>query len=158
MIHIVEVAGPDEKSGICNDVLRALPSWFGIESSIVDYVADTRPMPFFAVYDDGRAIGFAAIKRHNPYTAEVYVMGILEAYHRQGLGRKLIALCLQYCTDNKIEFLTVKTLDASGNSESYDKTRSFYLSAGFRPLEVFPLHWDESNPCLFMAMHVPSPS
>ena len=48
----------DEKSRICNDVLRALPSWFGIESSIVDYVNDVQTMPFYAAFDSDQPVGF----------------------------------------------------------------------------------------------------
>jgi hypothetical protein len=53
-----------------------------------------------------------------------------------------------------MEFLTVKTLDESRASKSYEKTRLFYLSVGFKPLEVFPLLWDKDNPCLFMAKSI----
>jgi len=45
----------------------------------------------------------------------------------------------------------VKTLDESAPDAFYAKTRQFYLRAGFKPLEVFPLHWNKENPCLFMA-------
>jgi GNAT superfamily N-acetyltransferase len=113
-----------------------------------------RSIPFIAAFDDGRPIGFVAIKIHNSYTVEVYVMGILSEYHRQGVGAKLIEFCENYCAINSIEFLTVKTLDESGESESYRRTRLFYLKMGFRPLEVFPFHWDEDNPCLFMAKSI----
>ena len=151
MVDIRDVFRSDEKSSICSSVLRALPSWFGIESSIVDYTNDVQPMPFYAAFDGDKPVGFVAIKRHNNDTAEVYVMGILKDYHRKGIGRKLVELCEKYCIDNKMAFLTVKTLDESRESKSYEKTRLFYLSVGFKPLEVFPLLWDESNPCLFMA-------
>ena len=156
MIEINEILEPLSKSQICNDILRALPSWFGIESSIVEYVNDVQDMPFYTAYDNDRPVGFAAIKRHNDYTAEVCVMGVLKEYHRKGIGRRLIALCEEYCASNKMPFLTVKTLDESRESKSYEKTRKFYLSVGFLPLEVFPLLWDESNPCLFMAKSIPA--
>jgi len=71
-----------------------------------------------------------------------------------GIGTKMIALCEDYCRKNKLTFLTVKTLDESRADEGYAKTRQFYLSVGFKPLEVFPLLWDESNPCLLMAKHI----
>jgi len=154
MIVINEVIPPDEKSKICNIVLRALPNWFGIEESIVEYVEDVRGMPLYAAFDDDLPVGFIAVKRHNDFTAEVHVMGILEEFHRKGIGRKLMALCEDYCRDSKMEFLTVKTLDESSPDISYAKTRLFYQSQGFRPLEVFPLHWGEENPCLFMAKSV----
>jgi len=153
MIKIKEVYNADEKSVICDAILRALPDWFGIEASIVDYARQVRSMPFFAVFDaaaDDTAIGFVALKIHNKYTAEICVMGVLQEYHRQGVGKLLVEKCEKYCTDNNMEYLTVKTLDESRECSNYEKTRLFYLRAGFKPLEVFPLFWDEDNPCLFM--------
>ena len=52
MIIIKELSIPDEKAKICNTILRALPDWFGIESSIIDYVEQVQSMPFFAAVDD----------------------------------------------------------------------------------------------------------
>lgn len=151
MFSIKQVDTPEQKSHICNMILRALPNWFGVEASIVDYVKETQSMPFWAAFDGENPIGFVALKEHNPYTSEVCVMGVLKEYHRHGIGRELIKYCEAYCTDNQVEYLTVKTLDQSRESRSYAKTRQFYLSMGFRPLEVFPLYWDKDNPCLFMA-------
>jgi len=150
MIEIRVVSNADEKSNICNIVLRALPNWFGIEESIVDYVQQVHDLPFYAAFDDKKAVGFVAIKPHTPFATEVCVMGIMDEYHRQGIGKRLINCCELYCKENKIEFLTVKTLAESRESKSYEKTRLFYLAVGFKPLEVFPLLWDEANPCLLM--------
>lgn len=35
-----------QKSEICDQILRSLPDWFGIESSIREYVEDVEPLPF----------------------------------------------------------------------------------------------------------------
>ena len=32
----------EEKSQICENILRSLPQWFGIESAIIDYVNDVK--------------------------------------------------------------------------------------------------------------------
>ncbi|WP_026478211.1 GNAT family N-acetyltransferase [Alkaliphilus transvaalensis] len=154
MLDIVTITDKEQKGIICESILRALPNWFGVEESIIDYVKTTKEMPFFAVYSDSEAVGFVAIKIHNRYTAEVCVMGILKEFHRKGIGSLLIRKCEQFCKENDIEFLTVKTLDESRLSKSYEKTRLFYVSMGFRPLEVFKTLWDESNPCLFMAKYI----
>ena len=151
---IKEIIEANEKSKICNDILRTLPNWFGVEASIIDYVGQVKQMPFFAAFDCGKPIGFVAIKIHNSYTAEVCVMGVIKEYHRHGVGKRLIGCCDEYCRNNGIEFLTVKTLDESRESKSYEKTRLFYKSVGFKPLEIFPLFWDENNPCLFMAKKI----
>ena len=42
ILYPVHLAG--EKSNICNDILRSLPNWFGIETAIVDYVHDVKNM------------------------------------------------------------------------------------------------------------------
>jgi len=154
MINIKLVEDTVQKSAICNDILRSLPNWFGVEESIIDYVNKVRLMPLWAALDCEEVVGFLALKTHNIYTSEISVMGVLPEYHRSGIGRQLIENCEQFCLKSKTEFLTVKTLDDTVASNSYSKTRNFYLSLGFRPLEVFPLHWDENNPCLFMAKYL----
>ena len=77
-------------------------------------------------------------------------MGVLVEYHRKGIGRNLVAACEKLCREKKQEYLTVKTLAESRESKSYEKTRQFYLSLGFKPIEIFPTLWDEDNPCLLM--------
>ena len=154
MTEIKEVTSAVEKSIICNDILRALPNWFGVEDSIVEYTAGVKNKPFYGVFDSGTAVGFVSVLVHNPYTAEIYVMGISEACHGQGIGKKLVVICEKYCHTHGIEFLTVKTLDASREDPYYESTRKFYHAVGFRPLEVFTTVWGEANPCLFLAKYI----
>ncbi len=151
---IKEIFDNTFKSKICDDILRSLPDWFGIEESIVDYVNSVSNMPFYVCFDGDSPVGFLAIKVHNRYTAEVCVMGIIKDYHRRSIGRDLIKSCERFCKDKNIDFLTVKTLDESREDKNYAKTRLFYEAMGFKPLEVFKTLWDEHNPCLFMVKHL----
>jgi len=57
MIKIVDIQLPDEKSSVCNNILRALPDWFGVEASIVDYVEQVKEMPFYTANHNENAIG-----------------------------------------------------------------------------------------------------
>ena len=150
MIKIKEVTIAEEKAAICNSILRALPNWFGIENSIADYVTGVKDKPFYGLFDGETPVGFVSILVHNQYTAEIYVMGILEAFHGQGLGKKIVATCEDYCRAHGMEFLTVKTLDSSREDAYYACTREFYTAVGFKPLEVFPTLWGPDNPCLFL--------
>jgi GNAT superfamily N-acetyltransferase len=153
-VIIKEIFVPDEKSQICNDILRSVSKLFGNLKAIEKYSEWVKNMPFYAALDNEKVIGFVAVKVHNSFTAEVCVMGILEDYHRLGIGRRFIELYENYCRENKKTFLPVKTLDASADYEPYDRTRKFYESMGFVPLEVFPLYWDKDNPCLFLAKYI----
>jgi GNAT superfamily N-acetyltransferase len=149
VIH--EIQDSDEKSATTRAVLEALPLWFGVQESIEGYVKDNRALPFFAAYDGGALVGFAAVRFHNEFTAELEVIGVFERYHRCGVGRKLVAAAEDLCRDTGRRFLLVKTLDESAHYEPYDRTRNFYLAQGFVPLQSLKDYWDESNPCLLMA-------
>ena len=152
-VEIRQIFDPALKSSICDTILRKLPVWFGIEESIVEYTGKVCGLPFYAAFDGG-AIGFLAIQEHNPFTAEVCVMGVLSEYHRRGIGAALMGRAEDFCRAHGHQYLTVKTLDSSAVYEPYERTRNFYRSMGFIQLEVFPLLWDEANPCLFLAKHL----
>lgn len=76
-----------DQSAVCDAVLRALPDWFGIEEAIRHYTAEVAALPTWLTHAGGEAVGFLSIKPHSPAAAEIYVMGILPACQRQGLGR-----------------------------------------------------------------------
>jgi hypothetical protein len=48
--------------------------------------------------------------------------------------------------NDRIEFLQVKTSSSAKPDDGYARTRAFYLSCGFRPLEEFPDLWGPGNP------------
>ena len=41
-----------------------------------------------------------------------------------------------------------------GKYEEYDQTNQFYISVGFKELEVFPTLWDEWNSCQIYVMAI----
>ena len=150
MIEIKFIEDQEEKTRVTLDIMNALPEWFSPPEDIVNKSVTHRKYPFVAAYDGDKAVGFAALKIHNIYTADIYNLGVLREYHRMGIGHQLIMACVQYCVQNNYKFLTVKTLDESAVYEPYNATREFYKKEGFYPLEVFTTFWDEENPCLFM--------
>ena len=147
------VQSPEEKTAISSKILYSLPEWFGLPESTAEYIETCRSLPFWAEYRDGSPIGFLAMQETSPYTAELYVMGVLKEYHRQGVGRALFAAFQEYAKSEGYEYLQVKTIDA-GRYPEYDRTRLFYESLGFRKLETFPTLWDEWNPCLVLIQSV----
>ena len=144
------VDDPHERSRVCESVLRSLPDWFGIESSIVEYIDAVATLPTFAVDDDA----FVSLKLHFPTAAEVYVMGVRPDRHRQGLGAALLRTAEEFLSDSRVEYLQVKTLSGSSPDPHYARTRRFYEAVGFRPLEEMPELWDPSNPCLILVKHL----
>ena len=147
----IDIKGPYfEKASVCAPILRALPEWFGIEESILQYLTEIDKQPTWLAYEAERVIGFISIKQHTPYAAELYVMGLLPGTQRKGIGRALVNQAQEWLIENGVEYLQVKCLGPSDNDENYAKTRAFYEATGFRALEEFKQIWDENNPCLIM--------
>jgi GNAT superfamily N-acetyltransferase len=147
----IQIEGPlFEKSGVCTLIIRSLEEWFGIEEAIVHYSNSIDHLPTWLASEAERVLGFVSIKQHTKYSAEVYVMGILQESHHKGIGRKLIEAAQEWLRSQNVEYLQVKTLGPSDPDENYAKTRAFYAAMGFRPMEEFKQIWDEENPCLIM--------
>lgn len=148
-MKIIKVDNPQEKSQICEKILRSLPEWFGIESAILDYVKDVQKMETWVAIEND-TVGFVSLNKHNEKTAEVHVIGILPAFHRKQIGSDLMRAAENSLVMQGYQFLTVKTLSPSRSDKNYDKTRLFYLRCGFTPIEEFKTLWGEHNPCLML--------
>ena len=149
-INCKRISNSEGKAEICEQILNSLPEWFGNEEAKKDYIEGVKDKFFLAAFNQGRPVGFISLKEHNQYTEEIYVLGILTEYHRQGIGRRFLARVEEYLLTKAKKFLTVKTLGPTNPDESYKKTRKFYQAGGFYPLEEMTEFWDEENPCLFM--------
>ena len=51
----------EQKSTVCEKILRSLPQWFGIESVILDYIKDVQKMPMIVAKDATEVIGFISL-------------------------------------------------------------------------------------------------
>ena len=150
-MEIREIATAGEKQHIARLVLEALPDWFGIPEAREEYIEKSASRPFFAAFDGERAIGFLCLAETGKDTAELYVMGVLQEYHRRGVCKALFAAAKQRSKELGYSFLQVKTVQM-GKYPEYDATNCFYLALGFREFEVFPTLWNEWNPCQIYVM------
>lgn len=151
MQNQITINGPLlEQGAMCEPVLRDLPDWFGIEEATQHYIQEIDMLPTFLACQGDEVVGFVSLKTHNRYASEIYVMGLKQELHRQGIGKRLMQEAEVHLRKHEVEYLQVKTLSDSHPDEGYAKTRAFYLSVGFRPLEEMPTLWGEDNPCLLL--------
>ena len=148
---IVEITDSNEKQAIAREILEALTDWFGIEESREEYISGSAGWTFFAAKGTEGPIGFLCLKETGEATVELAVMGVLMEHHRSGVGRQLVEKAIETARLQGYEFMQVKTVKM-GIYEDYDRTNLFYISCGFKELEVFPLLWDEANPCQIYVM------
>ena len=148
---IRQITDNTDKQSVTRYILESLPAWFGIPESIEEYVRGSADKTFFGAYDGNSVIGFLYLKQTGKDTVELAVMGVLERYHRQGVGRNLFAAAENAARQAGYSFMQVKTV-RMGEYEIYDKTNLFYISLGFKEFEVFPTLWDAHNPCQVYVM------
>lgn len=137
-------------SSICEDILRELPDWFGLEEALQDYTAEAAKLPMVTCESDGRVIGMLTLKPQTQHAVEIAVMGVRPDVHRSGAGRAMIHAAEVWARKQSYRFLTVKTLSAAAEDKNYAHTRAFYEAVGFVHLEEFPDLWDAHNPALMM--------
>ena len=152
---IIEITDSNEKQAVARRVLEALTDWFGVEESREEYISGCVNWTFFAAKEEEEFVGFLCLKETGKATVEVAVMGVLKEYHRNGFGRQLVERAKEVAKFQDYEFMQVKTVKM-GMYEDYDRTNLFYISCGFKELEVFPLLWDEANPCQIYVMYLKS--
>ena len=131
-------------------LLRDLPEWFGIEQSILDYVDAARTLPTVAAVLDGNVVGVCVVRHHNAVAAEIEVLAVDRVLHRRGIGRRLLDRVETELRASGVRLLQVKTRGPSAESEEYARTRSFYESSGYLPLEERTDIWGPENPCLIL--------
>ena len=149
-VEIEKINDPDKKNEICYKTIDNLDNWFGKEDTNQKYSRGVRKDFFLSAQIGNIPIGFISVKDHNQFTSEVYVVGILKEFHKKGIGERLIKIASNRLSKDNKKFLTVKTLSGSNTDKYYKKTRKFYKSMDFYPLEEMPELWSEEEPCLYM--------
>jgi GNAT superfamily N-acetyltransferase len=111
-------------------VAQALPEWFDDDARQRAIPMDLRFQEGFAAEEGGKVLGFITL-----YVAEGRVnigwMGVLPGWHRQGIGRRLIAAAEDFCRERGIAELATYTLGDSVDYAPYAATRAFYFTQGF---------------------------
>jgi GNAT superfamily N-acetyltransferase len=134
-------------------LLRSLPEWFGIESSVIGYVESAKNLPTYLARPVGpgkqRPVGVLLAARHFPGAAEIHLMAVDRSMHRSGVGRALVEALERDLITDGVRLLQVKTLGPSHPDLGYARTRRFYEAMGFAPLEENHDLWP-ANPCLIM--------
>ena len=152
-MEIKEIYSSTDKQQITRQIMESLSDWFGIPEAREYYIQESGKQPFCVAFDEEKPVGFAYLKETGKDTTEISVVGVLKEYHRKGIGRKLIEKIQQIAKQKGYSFIQVKTVQM-GKYDDYDDTNRFYQALGFKEFEVFPMLWDENNPCQIYVMYI----
>ena len=146
-----ELTDAKEKRLVSRAILEALPDWFGVAEAREHYIEGSGTQTCFAAFSEGAPIGFLCLKPTGRHTVELAVMGVLQSWHRRGVGAALFERAKARAREQGYKFMQVKTVRL-GMYPDYDATNRFYLSLGFQEFEVIPQLWGEENPCQIYVM------
>jgi GNAT superfamily N-acetyltransferase len=131
----------------CERILRSVPKWFGIEESLLEYVADSKRFPTFLVVD-AEPVAFLTVREHFPESWEVHCIAVEGSRRSRGFGGALHRHVEDWLMARGALMLQIKTLAASHPSPEYAESRAFYTRMGYIPLEVHPQLWGPRLPVL----------
>lgn len=135
----------------CERILQALPEWFGIPAANEEYIRSLARLTTFVARLRGELVGFVALERHFPESAENHVLAVHPEHHRRGIGRALLMHAEEWLRSRGVQLFHVKTLGPSDPYPPYANTRAFYTAFGFRPLFESTALWGPENPALVLA-------
>lgn len=139
---------------VCEGIANALPEWFGIECGLREMRAAMRTDAGLIAVAGGEVVGFVTFKPSFPETWEITWLAVAPAWHREGIGRRLIDVVRTCSHQAGASLLMVKTLAEQHPSPAYAQTRAFYDAVGFHRLAVIPEIWGPANPCLLLVRPV----
>lgn len=131
-------------------LLESVPEWFGQPQANAAYVEAARVKETWTVRDEGgTVVGVTLVDRHFPHVLDIHLIVVDRAAHGRGIGTTMLDAIEADARASGVVLLEVKTLGPSDPDPAYARTRRFYESRGFLPLEETNL-WGEDDPCLLM--------
>ncbi len=85
---------------------------------------------YVAIVNDN-VVGFITYKIKEE-GLELSWIGVLEKYHRKGIGKKLVEKLILYAKEKKCKYIDVETVAPHHADENYGRTIAFYKKIGFK--------------------------
>ena len=86
---------------------------------------------FLVVLDDKKVIGSGAVKKFNASTAELKRLWLLEEYHGQGIGYRVVSQLIDFSQTNNYKRIILQT------SPEQTRAITFYKKLGFQEIESY---------------------
>ena len=95
-------------------------------------------------------MGFVALERPYPETADVHVLAADRDRHRLGIGTALLQWAVDSARADGARWLRVVTRGPATPDEHYARTRAFYRARGFDPVIESTTHWGPDDAALIL--------
>lgn len=104
MIFMERVLEEERKQSIVREILEALPERFDVAEEREEYINDSAEQICLVANNNGRAVGFLCLQETGKDTVGLAVMGVLEEFRREGVGRELFDFAKEIAREKGCRF------------------------------------------------------
>ncbi len=94
----------ETKQSIVREILEALPERFDVAEEREEYISCSVEQICLAASYDGRTVGFLCLRESGKDKVELAVMGVLEEYRQEGVGKELYSFAKEVAREKGYTF------------------------------------------------------
>ena len=136
-VQIRVVEDGKKKADVTRRVLTDLSEWFTSRADIEKSAMMSMDHPMYAAYLGDEILGFSVVKAHNEKIADVYKIGIVKDYHRNGIGKVLLSAAEDYAREHGFDYIMVRLPAAPKKGSPLEGTCGFFADCGYMPFDRF---------------------
>lgn len=104
MIFLERILETEAKQNIVRKILEALPERFDVAEEREEYISCSASQMCLAATDNGRAVGFICLRETGKDTVGLAVMGVLDEYRSEGVGKELFDFAKEIAREKGYKF------------------------------------------------------
>ncbi len=104
MVFMERILEAEAKQSIVRKILESLPERFDIAEEREEYITCSASQICLAATDNGRAVGFICLRETGKDTVGLAVMGVLDEYRSEGVGKELFDFAREIAREKGFKF------------------------------------------------------
>lgn len=104
MILLERILEAESKRNIVREILEALPERFDVEEEREEYISCSAEQICLVATNDGQAVGFICLQETGKETVSLAVMGVLDEFRKEGVGKELFDFAKEIAKEKGFKF------------------------------------------------------
>lgn len=104
MIFLERILDAESKRNIVREILEALPERFDVAEEREEYISCSAEQICLAATNNGKTVGFLCLQETGKDTVGLAVMGVLEEFRQEGVGKELFDFAKEIAREKGCKF------------------------------------------------------
>lgn len=104
MIFLERILEAETKQTIVREILEALPERFDVAEEREEYISCSAEQICLAAKSDGQTVGFICLRETGKDTVSLAVMGVLDEFRKEGVGKELFDFAKEIAREKGFKF------------------------------------------------------